>query len=518
MTIHVKVSAKNQALVVPGVPGVQNMFAGSPVLPSGDYVIHHGMRETLMLRHLGFQVPSPLMYYDWSGGTPYAVQRKTVEMLVENPRAYVLNHMGTGKTKVALWAWDFLRRNGLAKKLLVVAPLSTLNFVWAREVFSTLVGARVQILHGSRQDRLDRLATDADIYVINHDGLKVIASELGCRADIDTMVLDELAVYRNPSDRSKAMRKFAERFNIVWGMTGSPMPNEPTDVWSQCRIVTPNTVPKFQTHARDMLMTKINNNAWAWYPKPDAVQRAFSWMQPSCRYALDDVVELPPVISRTIDVPLSAEQDKIYRRVATAMQAEIKDQKITALNAGAAMNKLLQIAGGWVYTKNPEFVRLDPSPRIVAMADLIHSAERKVLIAIPYRHMIEGISKILNMKGVDIEHCVVHGETKDRDQLFNIYQNTDKYRVMLVHPQCVAHGITLTAADTIIWYLPITSLDIYDQFNARITRIGQNHRQQLLHLQATPVERKIYAMLRAHQKMQAQFLQLVEEATQETLP
>jgi SNF2 family DNA or RNA helicase len=177
------------------------------------------------------------------------------------------------------------------------------------------------------------------------------------------------------------------------------------------------------------------------------------------------------------------------------------------------MNKLLQIAGGWVYTKNPEFVRLDPTPRIMAMAEMIHSATEKVLIAIPYRHMIEGISKILNMKGVEIGHSVVHGDTRDRDNQFNLFQNTDKHKVMLVHPQCVAHGVTLTAASMIIWYLPITSLDIYDQFNARITRIGQEHKQQLLHLQATPVERKIYRMLREHQKMQSEFLNLVETAT-----
>jgi SNF2 family DNA or RNA helicase len=280
-------------------------------------------------------------------------------------------------------------------------------------------------------------------------------------------------------------------------------------VWQQCRIITPSSVPKFQSHARDLLMTRISN--FTWKPKPDAVVRAFEWMKPSVRYALDDVVELPPLVSRTVDVPLSPEQAKTYKLVATAMQAMVADKQITALNAGAAMNKLLQIAGGWVYTQKPEFVRLDPTPRIVAMADMIHAAEQKVLVAVPYRHMIEGISTIMGM--ADIDHCVVHGDTKDRNNLFNLFQNTDKYRVMLVHPQCVAHGVTLTAADTIIWYLPITSLDIYDQFNARFRRIGQTHKQQLLHLQATPVEKKIYRMLREHQKMQDMFLQLVEEAT-----
>src|SRR5262245_32292018 len=103
----VQVSTAHRVLVVPPEPGVMNLFPEALVLPCGNKVVPHGMRETLLLRHLGFQIPNPMgMYYDWRGGTPYAVQRATCEMLVENQRAYVLNHMGTGKTKTALWAWD----------------------------------------------------------------------------------------------------------------------------------------------------------------------------------------------------------------------------------------------------------------------------------------------------------------------------------------------------------------------------------------------------------------------------
>jgi SNF2 family DNA or RNA helicase len=509
--MNVTVSKAHRKLIVPATPAVVGAFPGAPALQDCNRVLDHDMANTLLLRHLGFKVPSPLMYYDYAGGKPYAVQEATCRMLVENPRAYVLNHMGTGKTKTALWAWDFLNRAGHAKKLLVVAPLSTLNFVWAREVFATLPGRRVQVLHGSRADRLERLALDADVYIINHDGVKVIESELHSRADIDTLVLDELAVYRNNSIRSKTMRKFAKRFAFVWGMTGSPMPNEPTDVWSQALIVTPNRVPRYQTHAREILMTKISN--YVWRPKPDAVEKAYSWMQPSCRYALDDVVELPPLVSRTIDVDLSPEARTVYERVAKAMAAMVKDKQITAVNAGAAMNKLLQIAGGWVYTQRPEFVRLDPTPRVAAMADIIESAQEKVLVAVPYRHMIEGISRILGLAKID--HACVHGDTVGRDQIFNLFQNTEKYRVLLAHPVCMSHGLTLTAADTIIWYLPYASLDVYDQFNARFRRIGQQHKQQLIHLQATPIERKIYRLLRDHQKMQTSFLDLVEAATSE---
>jgi SNF2 family DNA or RNA helicase len=508
----VTISRKHKALVVFPTPGVVSAFGNAPVTANGNRLIPHGLGETMVLRHLGFKIPNPMeLYYDWCGGTPYNVQRATCRMMVENPRFFNLNHMGTGKTKTALWSWDYLNKQKLVGKMLVIAPLSTLSFVWAKEVFATLPGRTVQVLWGTRKQRLDRLKQDADIYVINHDGVKVIAPELYARNDINVLVLDELAVYRNQSERSKHMRKFAQRFTTIWGMTGAPMPNEPTDVWAQCQIIAPQRVPKFKSHARDMLM--VNIGLYLWRPKPNAVETAFGWMQPSCRYSLDDVVELPPVISRTVEVPMSDEQRDTYKRVATAMAAMVKKKQITALNAGAAMSKLLQIAGGWVYTRRPEFVRLDPTPRIVAMADMIRSCDEKVLVAVPYRHMIEGISKILNMKGVDIEHCCVHGDTPKREQFFNLFQNTDKYKVMLVHPQCVSHGLTLTAASMVIWYLPIVSLETYDQLNARVTRIGQKHKQQILHLQASPVEKRIYKLLQEHQKMQNLFLELVEGAT-----
>ena len=506
------VSRKNMSLVVPGVPGVISMFPKAKLLPDGSAIIPHGMRETLMLRHLGFKIPNPfLLYYDWVGGKPFAVQRASVGMLTENAHAYLLSQFGTGKTKVALWSWDCLNKAALAGKMLVVAPLSTLKFVWQSEAFRTLPGRKVQVLYGSRQQRLDALAVDADIYVINHDGLKVIVDALYTRPDITCLVIDELAVYRNNSDRSKLMRKFAKRFQIVWGMTGAPMPNSPTDVWAQAMIITPNTVPQSKNRVRDILM--INKGPYLWVPKPDAVEKAFRMLQPAVRYALDDVVELPPMIPRLIDVPLSAQQQKVYDKVKKEFTETVWGKKIVALNAGAAMSKLLQIAGGWVYTQAPDFVRLDAAPRVVALVDLIESAEHKVIVFVPYRHMIEGLSTILQLPKINIDHAVVHGDTTDREKIFYLFQQTEKYKVLLAHPGTIHHGLTLTAADTCIWYLPVPSLDIYDQANARIRRIGQAHKQQLLHLQSTPIEKKLYSLLRAKQKIQTELLNLFEEQT-----
>lgn len=507
----VVVSRANKSLVLPDTGQMKTVFPDAPTLSDGSRVVHHGLHETTVLRSLGYKVPNPMLaYYDWNGGKPFDIQRATCAMLTDHPRSYVLNDMGTGKTRAALWAWDWLNKSGYAGKLLVVAPLSTLNFVWAREAFATLPQRKVAVLHGSKAKRLERLNDPtADIFVINHDGLRVVQKELATRTDIDCLVIDELAAYRNQSDRSKDMRKFAERFAFCWGMTGRPMPNEPTDVWAQCRIVTPHTVPKYFSHARDMLMLHVSQ--FKWVPKDGAVETAFKMMQPQSRFALDDVVELPEMISRTIDVDLSPEQKKVYDKMVREFQVLVQEKVITAVNAAAAMSKLLQVACGYVYTSNPEFVALDSTPRKDALLDLIASVERKVLVFVPYRHVLTGLSELLTEK--KIEHEIVHGDTRDRDQIFNAFQNTDKYKLLLAHPKCLAHGLTLTAADTIIWYCPTASLELYEQANARIRRVGQTHKQQVLHLQGTPVEKKLYSLLRGKQKIQDMLLLMFEEQT-----
>ncbi len=512
---HCIISRANKSVLVPRRGDTCNMFPEVAALTyMGDdfLVVPHDLPRTVMLRALGYEVPNPMLcYYDWPGGKPFAVQRRTVDLMTTAARGYVLNSMGTGKTKATLWAWDYLNKNNFCGKMLVVATLSTLKFVWQAEAFSTLPSRKVEILHGTKAKRLEALARDADIYVINHDGLKTIMPELLQRTDIDVLCLDEVAVYRNNSERSKDMRKFGQRFKIVWGLTGRPMPNEPTDVWGISKVVTPNTSPKYFRQAQEMLMTKINN--FKFIPRPEAIERAMAMLQPNVRFALDAVVELPEVISRTIDVPMSPAQTKIYKLLANEFKAEIGSGQVTAANAAVAMGKLLQVSGGWVYGGNGVSFPIGAEDRIKTLIDLINENERKVIVYVPFRHTIDGLLPFLTDAGID--HAVVHGGISGRGEIFNLFQHTDKYKVLIAHPQCVAHGLTLTAADTIIWYLPITSLEIYDQANARITRIGQKHKQKVLHLQSSLVERKIYGLLQRKQKVQDTLLDMLAEATGE---
>ena len=516
--MSVIVSKANKSLIVPAFSN-DGMFPGAVRLDLDHSIVPHGMRETLLLRHMGYKVPNPMeLYYEFphpEDEPPFRVQKVTCQLLSENPRAYVLNDMGTGKTRTVYWTWDYLNRGNLAGKLLVVCKLSNLRDPWANEAFKIIPGRKVNLLHGSRKDRLRLLEDPADIYVINHDGLRVIYKELLLRKDITVLCIDELAAYRNNSDRSKLMRKFAKNFDTVWSLTGAPMPNQPTDVWSQCKIVTPRSVPETFRMAQEQLMVHVSQ--YVWKPKAGAADIAFSWMQPAVRFALDDVVELPDAITRTIEVELSKQQEKVYKDVKKDLVAMVRNHQITALNAGVAMGKLLQVAGGWVYTKAPEFVRLDASARVGSLIDLIESSAHKVIVCIPYRHMLEGVCGIFDRLKVNFDYCMVHGDTKNRHDLFNAFQLTDKYQVMLAHPECISHGLNLTAADTVIWYIPITSYDIYDQTNSRIRRTGQKSKQQFLHMRATPIEDRLYSLLRQKETGQDKLLALFEEDTERGL-
>ncbi len=523
----VQISTKHKVVCVPStspsVEAVKNLWPHAKEVSLGglDHIlVPHQPAESFMLRRIGYDVPAPILHnYVWPhphGEPPFHAQRMTAAMMTSENRCYVLNGMGTGKTRAALWAYDYLRGNNLAKKMLVVAPLSTLNVTWGKEVFRVTPHLKVVVLHGAKAKRLKLLEEDADIYLINHDGLKVIFDEVmarvGTNGDIDTLTIDELAVYRNGgAQRTKDMRKLAARMNWVWGMTGSPIPTSPTDAHAQATIINPSRVPKFFGRFREELMTRVTQFKWA--PKKDAVERAYDALQPAVRFTLDDVYELPQTVTRWLDVDMGPNQARVYKDMKDTCVAAIKNQEITAANAGAALSKLLQVSTGWVYTADKNIVALDNDNRLEALIDAIQASDRKVLVFSPFKHNLAGISSRLTKESID--HATVSGDTSsnERSRLFNLFQNTDKFKVLNAHPQCLAHGLTLTAADTIIWYAPVTSLEIYDQANARISRVGQKHKQLVLHLQSTPVERKIYKMLYQKQEIQSKLLELFEGAT-----
>lgn len=309
-------------------------------------VVPHRLDEVRVLNNIGIAVPNPIRYYyNWPGRfVPFAHQIVTSDFLTMNARAFCLNDMGTGKTLSALWAFDYLRSIGAAHKMLIFSPLSTLERVWGDEIFLNFPGMQYAIVHGySRARRVKLLEQDADVYIVNHDGVKVLADELAARTDIDVVLIDESPAYRNhKTDRWKAMKRVLTGRKYIWLATGSPIPNAPTDAWAQCKLVVPENVPQYFTKFRDQTMRQVG--PFRWIQREEALEVVRDAMQPSVRFKRDDCIDLPPITTSTRHVDLSPEQHKMYKEMATKMRTEYKEGTVFAVNDAVKAMKLVQIA------------------------------------------------------------------------------------------------------------------------------------------------------------------------------
>jgi len=512
MNAEVMISAEHRLMVVPYDAKLLNLFPGARKLGETHVAIPHGPDETRVMRNLGFMAPAPIhAHYNWPGTPPFKAQRTTAALLSVEPRAYVLSGLGTGKTRSCLYAFDFLKQQGVVSKMLVVAPLSTLNFTWRREIFQTFPHLRVIVLYGTKAKRLKLLAEDADIYVINHDGIKVLEDELP-QVGIDIWCFDELTAFRNATAaRSRVAQKLTRNASRVWGLTGTPMPKEPTDTFGQMRLITPDTSPKSFQHFRTTTMLQVNQ--FKWVAKPGSTEYVYGLMQPSVRFSLKDCVDMPPQIEVNREVQIGPEASQLYANMVKDMTTMVKNHEVTALNAGVLRGKLLQIASGIVYDKYHNPVVIAGGNRFDTLMELLEQTDRPALVFCPWRSLVEATNTQLKAAGVITE--MVYGDTpaRERDRIFSeVQREGTKLQAVVAHPGTMSHGLNLYNADTIIWMTLIDNLETYLQANARIQRPGQTASvTRICHLYGTKIEEIVLNRLRTRRSMQDALLELFEE-------
>ena len=187
------------------------------------------------------------------------------------------------------------------------------------------------------------------------------------------------------------------------------------------------------------------------------------------------------------------------------MLIEAAGQQITAANAAASLSKLLQISGGAVYTDDRNIVEFDISPRLNALQEVLDETENKVVVFVPYLHTITVVAEFLKKQGVTSEVISGSVSAKERANIIGNFQQHPDPRVLIIQPQSASHGVTLTAADTVVFWSPVMSVETYLQCIARIDRVGQKNKMTVVHLQGAEVERKVYSMLQgkvdSHQKL-----------------
>lgn len=442
---------------------------------------------------------------------PFEHQKVTSEFLVKNKRAFCLNDIGTGKTLSLLWAADFLMTHGAVKKVLIAAPLSTLWSVWSDEIFLNIYHRSCAVLHGSREKRLKELAKDVDFYIINHEGIQVIQKELTARKDIGLVIVDEGAELRNGrTARWQHMNWYAGPASGrgLWWVTGSPMPKGPEDIWAQARIINPALVPKYYTRFRDAMMRQVN--MYRWIPVDGWENACFKMLQPSIRFNRDDCIDLPECTTQSRQVNMSPEQEAAYREMLRDLVVELAEGQITAVNEAAKRIKLMQISAGAVYDGDEFVHNINCSPKLTVLDDAIEGAGNKAIVFVSFRHSIKLLEEHLKSRGLSVG--VVYGAVgvARRRDVFDEFQNGD-LNIILAHPGTMAHGLTLTASHTVIWWSPVDAYRIYEQANGRITRPGQKSKQTIIQLVCSEIEKKIYARLAKKEKMQGLLLEILEE-------
>jgi SNF2 family DNA or RNA helicase len=477
-------------------------------------VTPHRLDEVRVLRNLGIKAPSPILhYYNWCGQyKPYEHQRQTAAFLTLNHCGLVLNEIGTGKTQSALWAADYLIQTKQIKKVLIISPLSTLERVWADAIFTGFVHRKFVVLHGTSEKRRKLLNTEADFYIINHDGFPIICEE--AHGKFDLVIVDEAAVLRNPStQRFKIFRRWMANnlASRLWMMTGTPTPNDPTDAWALAKLVGSPFCTKTYTAFREQVMMKIGQ--WKFVPRPESVEIVKHILQPAVRYTRDECFELPDTIIQTRQVELTAEQKKHYSQMLKHFVTEMSAEgTITAVNEAVKIQKLVQIACGVAYGDDGQNIGIDCSPRINLVKEVIEEAGEKVILFVPLTGTLHMLEKELSKHW---SVAVVNGEVSagKRNRIFHDFQHAKTPHVLIAHPATMAHGLTLTSASTIIWYGPINSNEQYVQANGRIERIGKRQVSNVVHIEATDLEHKMYERLKNKQKLQGLLLDLIQQQT-----
>ena len=478
-------------------------------------VAPHRVDEVRVLRNLGIEAPSPILhYYGWVGRyKPYDHQKETAAFLTLHERALVLNQIGTGKTMSALWAADYLMEVGAVERVLIISPLSTLERVWGDAIFTNFPHRTSVTLHGSAKRRHKLLAANADFYIINHDGFNIISDETIDKFDL--VIVDEAAVLRNAgTQRFKVFKRWLDRNarTRLWLMTGTPTPNAPTDAWALAKLINSPYCTKTFTAFREQVMQKMGQ--YQWLPRPESVDIVKHILQPSVLYTRDECFDLPETIVQTRSVELTPEQKKHFTIMMRHLVTEISEEgsTITAVNEAVKLQKLVQIALGVAYDDDGGNVEIDCTPRVNLVKEIIEEAGEKVIVFVPLTgtlHMLEReLSKHWTVG-------VVNGAVSaaKRNQIFNDFQNQRDPRVLIAHPATMAHGLTLTAANTVVWYGPIASNEQYVQANGRVERIGKRHVSNVIHIESTAVERKLYERLHGKQKLQGLLLEVIQDMT-----
>ena len=447
---------------------ITEVIPKSKVVRDNEVLVNWGIDEVHSLRSLNVNAPSPIQNrYAWTGKyDPFAHQKKTASFFTMNQKSFCFNEQGTGKTASAIWAADYLMKQGKINRVLVVCPLSIMDSAWREDLFTFAPHRSVDIIHGTPKKRKKLIDQGADFAIINYDGIEIVFDEI-MNGGFDLIVVDEATHYKNAqSKRWKTMNKLVNDDTWLWMMTGTPAAQSPLDAYGLAKLVNPNSVPRFFGSFRDMVMRKVTQ--FRWIVKPEASDLVYKVLQPAIRFTKEECLDLPDMTYVKRKVEMTRQQQLYYDKLKKNHMMTIGEDEVSAVNSAVIINKLLQISAGAVYTDDGDTLEFDIKHRYKVLKEVIDESSQKVLVFVPFKHTIDILVDKLRKDGVTAE--VIRGDVPvaKRTDIFKRFQTADDPKVLVIQPQSAAHGVTLTAANTVVWWGPTSSLETYAQANARV--------------------------------------------------
>lgn len=413
-------------------------------------------------------------------------QIRSVQFIIEHPYCGLFLDLGMGKTVSTLTAveklmYDYLEVNSV----LVIAPKRVAETVWAEEAqnWEHLQHLTFSKITGTEKQRLEAFHKKADIHIISRDNIAWLCGICASNLPYDMLVIDELSSFKNhQSQRFKALRLARPWIKRVVGLTGTPAPNGLIDLWPQIYLMDRGErLGKTITKYRSMYFTPGRSNGYVVYNynlQGGAEQAIRNKISDICiSMQAQDYIHMPMLTNNYVKLKMPKdildayhkfEKDSIMKLVNIDNEVEI-----TALNAAGLSNKLLQFANGAIYDEDKNVYPIHDI-KLEALEEIVEEACGKpVLVAWTYQFDRDRIMKYLSKyKPRELKTA------KDIQDW-----NDGKVQLMLAHPASAGHGLNLQAGGNIIVWFGLTwSLELYQQFNARLYRQGQKRGVIIHHL------------------------------------
>lgn len=402
-------------------------------------------------------------------------QNKALVFIKDKHKCALFLDMGLGKSVTTLTAAADMLDDFLVSSVLIVAPLRVANTVWKQEAakWEHLNHLDISIATGSEKSRTAALNSEANIHVINRENISWLVRTHKWKWDM--VIIDESSSFKNmKSQRFKSLKKVTKHFKSVVLLSGTPRPNGIEDLWSQLYLIdNGERLGRTMGNFRSRFLDKVGYMGYGWEPKEGANLKIKGLIKDVCiSMSKEDYLDLPERIDLNESIDLPPAVAKQYKELEKEFLLTLEKGDVEALSAATLGNKLLQICNGAVYGTEGE-THILHDLKIKALKEIIEdNPNESFLVAYNFKSDHVRLSKAfpegksLSKSGVEIEEW-----------------NKGNIKLLFAHPASAGHGLNLQeGGSSIIWFGLNWSLELYQQFNARLHRQGQKKPVKVMHI------------------------------------